>query len=149
MFTSFGKAGVFMGFSITSAVFGGAIIILYSIAIAYYRGRYDDYYYVYNRNDYTGTTGPQGESPTESYWGRWTTTVPYWRRTTPSDGGYYTFHRDRDNRYNAEMAFSALLLILGIAEFAIGIWAAVCLCLMNPCTCCYDTPSQQVSGLSL
>ncbi|KAL9961040.1 hypothetical protein ACROYT_G029920 [Oculina patagonica] len=37
-------AGVFMGFSITSAVFGGIIIICYSISIAVYR---DDYRYDY------------------------------------------------------------------------------------------------------
>ena len=43
------------------------------------------------------------------------------------------------------MALSAIILILGIVEFAIGIWAAVCLCLMKPCTCCYGNPPQQVS----
>jgi len=34
-------------------------------------------------------------------------------------------------------------LILGIAEAAIGIWAAVCLCIMKPCTCYYGNPPQQ------
>ena len=96
----FVKAGVFMGFSITSAVFGGIIIIAYSITIASYR----DYYNYYSRS-------------------------------------YY--------KYDAEMAISALILILGIVEFATGIWAAVCLCLMKPCTCRYDTPPQQVSVVHL
>ena len=38
------QAGVFMGFSITSAVLGGIIIIFYSIIIAYA----SDYYYSYS-----------------------------------------------------------------------------------------------------
>ncbi|XP_078382788.1 uncharacterized protein LOC144665405 isoform X2 [Oculina patagonica] len=41
------------------------------------------------------------------------------------------------------MALCAAILILGIVEFASGIWAAVCLCLMKPCTCCNGTPPQQ------
>ena len=97
------QAGVFMGFSITSAVFGGTIIICYSIAIATYR---DDYY-----RDY-------------SY-------------------GYGYYGRYRHRSYDAEMALSAIILILGIVEFVIGIWAAVCVCVMNPC--CTNTPPQQVS----
>ena len=110
----FVKAGVFIGFSITSAVFGGIIIIAYSAAIAAYR---DDYTYYNDYNDYD-------YDPT---------------------AGYYSPHRRRYHEYDAEMAISALILILGIVEFATGIWAAVCLCLMKPCTCCYDTPPQQVS----
>ncbi|XP_074607308.1 uncharacterized protein LOC141860177 isoform X1 [Acropora palmata] len=39
-------AGVFMGFSITSAVLGGIIIIAYSVTIA--SASYSRYYYVYN-----------------------------------------------------------------------------------------------------
>ncbi|KAJ7376824.1 hypothetical protein OS493_032290 [Desmophyllum pertusum] len=99
-------AGVFMGFSITSAVFGGIIIICYSISIASYRHRY-----VYNYNDYGGNYG-------------------------------YNY-RSRYYNYDAEMAISAIILVLGIVEFAIGIWAAVCLCLMKPCTCCNSNPPQQ------
>ena len=100
-----------MGFSITSAVFGGIIIIAYSIGISGldYWLSYDDYDYDY--------------SPTEDYY---------------NSHGYRSYRRD------TEMAIMALILILGIVEFAIGIWAAVCLCLMKPCTCCYDTPPQQV-----
>ena len=73
------KAGVFMGFSITSAVLGGLIIICYSMS---------------------------------------------------------TFSNVR--------AITVIILILGIIAFAIGIWAAVYLCSMKPCTCC-ATPVQQVS----
>ena len=40
------QAGVFMGFSITSAVFGGIIIIAYSITIAI--ANYYDYYQYYD-----------------------------------------------------------------------------------------------------
>ena len=94
----FVQAGVFMGFSITSAVFGGIIIISYSMSIAFSR---DEYTYDY-----------------DSY----------------SVGGFGT-----------EMVLSAIILILGIVEFAIGIWAAVCLCMMKPCTCCYGNPPQLVS----
>ena len=109
-----------MGFSITSAVFGGIIIISYSIAIAVYR---DDYTYVYE---------------------------PYHNEYDPT-ASYYYHHRSRvrvrrDN-FDTEMALSAIILILGIVEFAIGIWTAVCLCMMKPCTCtcCYGNPPQQVS----
>ncbi|KAL9961006.1 hypothetical protein ACROYT_G029882 [Oculina patagonica] len=104
-------AGVFMGFSITSAVFGGAIIIIYSMGIAGYGNwyYYDDDYYRYRDYEY---------GPTKDY--------------------YY-----RDHRYGTQLALCAVILILGIVEFSTGIWAAVCLCLMKPCTCCYDTHPQQ------
>ena len=109
-----------MGFSITSAVFGGTIIICYSIAIAFNRDdyTYDEPYY----NEY------YGYGPTE-------------------DSHYYPdgYRRVRDVHFDTEMALSAIILILGIVEFAIGIWAAVCLCMMKPCTCCYGNPPQQVS----
>lgn len=99
-----------MGFSITSAVFGGVIIICYSISIAIYR---NEYRYNYNYNyDYDYDHG-------------------------------YRYTKTRHRLYDKEMALSAIILILGIVEFASGIWAAVCLCLMNPC----GTPPQQVSIL--
>ena len=80
-----------MGFSITSAVFGGIIIICYSIMLAYV-----DYYYYdgYNR--------------------------------------YYSYRRYQYS-YDTKMALSVIVLILGIVEFVMGIWAAVCLCVMKPC----------------
>ena len=84
-----------MGFSITSAVLGGIIIICYSIAIAIY-----------------------------------------------SDYFYYTRYS-----YNTDMALAVITLILGIVEFAIGIWAAVCCCIMQ--ICCCGAPPQQVRILSL
>ena len=90
-----------MGFSITSAVFGGIIIIFYSIAIAINRDEYG-YYYDSDYNDYSS--------------------------------------------YDAEMALCGIILILGIVEFGIGIWAAVCLCIMKPCSCYYGNPPQQVTG---
>jgi len=108
-----------MGFSITSAVFGGIIIISYSIAIAYYR---DDYQYYYYR-DYDEPYYDYG--PTRNY--------------------YYRHYARRHDHFDTEMALSAIILILGIVEFAIGIWAAVCLCMMKPCTSCYDNSPQQVT----
>ena len=45
---------------------------------------------------------------------------------------YYGYDRE----YDTKMAISAIILVLGIAEFVIGIWAAVCCCMMNACTCC-------------
>ena len=108
------QGGIFMGFSITSAVFGGLIIISYSIAIAVYQ---DDYKYPYYDDYY----------PTRDYDQR----------------------RVRKDNFDAEMALSAIILILGIVEFAIGIWAAVCLCMMKPCTCCYGNPPQQVGDPKL
>ncbi|KAL9961031.1 hypothetical protein ACROYT_G029911 [Oculina patagonica] len=92
-------AGIFRGFSIISAVFGGVIIIYYSMSIAGYR---DDYRYRYGHTSEMLTL------------------------------------------YDTEMAFSVIILILGVVAFAIGTWAAVCVCrVQNRCTCCYSTPSQQ------
>ncbi|KAL9961022.1 hypothetical protein ACROYT_G029902 [Oculina patagonica] len=51
--------------------------------------------------------------------------------------------------FTNEMALSAIILILGIVEFVIGILAAVCLCHIKPCiccsacACCYGNPPQQ------
>ena len=52
------------------------------------------------------------------------------------------------HEYVARMAICAVILTLGIAEFIIGIWAAVCCCLMKPCTCCVATPPLEVKALS-
>ncbi|XP_078382795.1 uncharacterized protein LOC144665413 [Oculina patagonica] len=46
---------------------------------------------------------------------------------------------------NSAMVFAWIVFILGIVEFAIGIWAAVCVCLMKPCR--NIAPPQQVSSL--
>ncbi|XP_078382817.1 uncharacterized protein LOC144665439 [Oculina patagonica] len=95
--------GIFMGFSIVSAVLGRIIIICYSISIDIHR---DDY-----RHDFRY--------------------------------GYGAGQKYRRNIHDTAMALSAVILILGVVEFVIGIWASVCLCLMKPCKCCCNTPLQQ------
>lgn len=90
-------AGAFMGCSITSAVFGGVIIICYGISIAQYH--YYDYWYDLN----------------------------YWYN------------------YDAEMAITAITLILGVVEFAIGILAAILCCYVTSCDCCGTSPEQTTS----
>ncbi|KAL9960977.1 hypothetical protein ACROYT_G029849 [Oculina patagonica] len=89
-------AAAFMGFAITSAVFGGVIIICFSTSIAIYHH--------------------------------------YWY-------GYY----DHWYNYDAEMAITAITLVLGIVEFAIGIWAAVLCCYVNACACCTTQSNQATS----
>ncbi|XP_078382701.1 uncharacterized protein LOC144665338 [Oculina patagonica] len=91
-------AGIFMGFSITSAVFGGIIIICYSISIV----NRDDFRYEYRYGYRYG----------------------------------YEMYRYKVKRsgYGADLVLSAMILILGIVEFATGILVSVCLCLMKPCT---------------
>ncbi|XP_067047513.1 uncharacterized protein [Acropora muricata] len=97
-------AGVFMGFSITSAVLGGQIIIAYSLTIAY--ANYSEYYYGYSYEIVRS----------------------------------YKYQR---YSYDAKMALAAVILILGIVEFGIGIWVSICLCLMKPC--CTDSQQQVVA----
>ena len=91
-----------MGFSITSAVFGGTLIICYSIAIAELR-----------RKTYTDTSSDD--------------------------------NKEYSCEYHAELVICTMILILGVCEFAVEIWAAVCCCLIKPCTCCYSNPVLQVS----
>ncbi|XP_074607296.1 uncharacterized protein LOC141860170 isoform X1 [Acropora palmata] len=95
-------AGVFMGFSITSAVLGGIIIIAYSILFA--NVSYSQYY-----------------------------------------GNGYSYSTSRYPRYSysAKMGLAAVILILGIVEFATGIWVSICLCVMKPC--CTDSEQQPVA----
>jgi len=50
------------------------------------------------------------------------------------------------SEYHSEMAITSIILILGIIEFGIGIWAAVVCCTLNSCNCC-TTPSDQVKVL--
>ena len=106
-----------MGFSMTSAVCGGIIIISYSVAIAFYR---DDYTYTY-----------------EPYYNQYNPTASY-------QYNHITRVRERKDFFDLEMALSATILILGTVEFAISIWTAVCLSMMKPCTCYYGNPPQQV-----
>ena len=82
-----------MGFSITSVVMGGLIIIFYGIVIAYNSGK---------------------------------------RRSKSRYRGMY----------DTKMALAAIILILGMVEFVIGIWAAICCCMMKPRAC---SSLQQVS----
>ena len=78
-----------MGFSITSAVFGGIIIVFYSVMLSLITSNDADAFY----DDY------------ESY-----------------------------NRYHqGKVVILAFILVLGMATFGIGIWAAICICLMKPC----------------
>ena len=105
------QAGVFMGFSITSAVLGGVIIICYSIAISQLR-RYDS-----RRN----------------------------RSRTYYNYNSYSYRYGRDNyNYHGKMAVLAIMLVLGIVTFGTGIWAAICTCLMKPCSCCGQPPVSYV-----
>ncbi|CAH3190564.1 unnamed protein product [Porites evermanni] len=82
-------AGVFMGFSITSAVFGGIIILFYSIGISQITSSDPEFYF----------------DDVESY----------------------------NEYYQGKMAILAIMLMMGIATFGIGIWVAICTCLLKPC----------------
>jgi len=44
------------------------------------------------------------------------------------------------------MAITSIILILGIIEFGIGIWAADVCCTLNSCNCC-TTPSDQMTSV--
>ena len=87
---------MFMGFSITSAVLGGFVIICYSAVIA----------------------------------------------SCPEKKEFYSYARSKLKNYDPKVAISAMIIILGIVEFVIGIWASICCCLMNSCACC--VPRRQV-----
>jgi len=39
-----------------------------------------------------------------------------------------------------KMAITFVTLALGATEFVIGVWAAICCCLMRPCACCSLVP---------
>ena len=80
-----------MGFSITSAVFGGVIIIPYSVTIGSY-SQYNNYGHGY------------GYVPSACV-------CPY----------------------EAKIGLAAVVLVLGIIEFVIGIWVSIYLCVMKPC----------------
>ena len=99
------QACLFMVFSITSALFGGVILLFYSkeIASASCRRYYNNYHY-YN-NYYYG-------------YGHGKSTLP---KRYPS----YS--------YDAKMGLAALILTVGIIEFVTGFWLSVCLWVMIPC----------------
>ena len=85
----FFQAGVFMGFSITSAVFGGIIILFYSIGIS--------------------------------------------QITSSDPEDYFDDIESYNEYYQGKVAILAIMLMMGIATFGIGIWAAICTCLLKPC----------------
>ena len=93
-----------MGFSITSAVFGGIIIILFGTRIAVTPGSCHGQCICHG-------DGCHGGNATCNF-------NPYF---------------PRNDSYNAEMGLAAMILALGIIEFATGIWVAICLCMMRPC----------------
>ena len=39
-----------------------------------------------------------------------------------------------NHNYHAKLAIIVIMLILGIITFWVGIWAAVCTCLLKPCS---------------
>ena len=41
-----------------------------------------------------------------------------------------------DKDYDVITSIHAIILALGIAQFVIGIWAAISCCVVNPCMCC-------------
>ena len=55
---------------------------------------------------------------------------------------YYYYRYDYTDVYHTEMAITAIILILGIVEFAIGIWAAVLSCVVTKCDCCATSSAQ-------
>ena len=90
-----------MGFSITSAVFGGIIILFYSIGIS---------------------------------------------QITSSDPKFYFDDVESYNEYyQGKVAILAIMLMMGIATFGIGIWAAICTCLLKPC--CEQQPQVEYPKL--
>ena len=107
-----------MGFSITSAVFGGLIITFYSIAIN--SNSYKDYYDSYYLVDYIAINSRSYKDYYDSYY----------------------------LAYEAELSITGIILFIGILEFLLGIWAAICCCVMKVCACCnIHAQSQQVSLL--
>ncbi|XP_074607328.1 uncharacterized protein LOC141860187 isoform X1 [Acropora palmata] len=107
-------ACLFMVFSITSALFGGVILLFYSkeIASASCRRYYNNYHY-YN-NYYYG-------------YGHGKSTLPK---------GYPSYS------YDAKMGLAALILTVGIIEFVTGFWLSVCLWVMIPC-CTADSEERE------
>ncbi|CAH3186538.1 unnamed protein product, partial [Porites evermanni] len=101
-------AGVFMGFSITSAVFGGIIILFYSIGISLIISKDSEIYY----------------DDVESY-------NKYYH--IKDSEIYYDDVESYNKYYHIKVVILPVMLIIGIATFLIGIWAAICTCLLKPC----------------
>ena len=54
-----------------------------------------------------------------------------------NDGGYDCL---------TKLAILPVILVLGIVAFVIGIWAAICCCLLTPCTCCTQQQASNLKG---
>ena len=57
------------------------------------------------------------------------------------------FYITREDIFYPQLAMHICVLLLGIIEFIIGIWAPICCCLMLPCSggcCCKAVPQHQV-----
>ena len=63
------------------------------------------------------------------------------------DAYYDSYSWRSENFYHSEMAITAIILILGITEFFIGIWAAVLCCYISSCNCCPTQGSQVLRRL--
>ncbi|XP_015757503.1 PREDICTED: uncharacterized protein LOC107336924 isoform X6 [Acropora digitifera] len=105
-------ASVFMGFFITSAVFGEIIIIAFGIRIA------------------KTSELCQGQCPC---FGNGCGNVTC---DSVSESKLC-----RNESYSTVMGLAAMILVLGIIEFAAGISVAICLCMMRPC--CTDLEERQ------
>ena len=66
---------------------------------------------------------------------------------TTFDYGIYDYSYRHGNyyHYRTKVTTLAIMLVLGLVTFGTGIWAAICTCLMKPCTACSGQP--QVSKL--
>ena len=64
------------------------------------------------------------------------------------DSNSYNGYYDSYSVNEAELSITGIILFIGILEFLLGTWAAICCCAMKACACCYiHAQSQQVSLL--
>ena len=61
---------------------------------------------------------------------------------TTFDYGIYDYSYRHGNyyHYRTKVTILTIMLVLGIVTFGTGIWAAICTCLMKPCTACNGQP---------
>lgn len=107
--------GTFMAFSIVSAVFAAVIIICYSVVLGTEIPSKNRCNFIYSYNRYSS---------------------PYYRSY------YYSCPTSRVK--GMRIGFSVVLLLLGIAEFAVAIWSSILLC--KACACCYGTSGTAAQG---
>jgi len=53
--------------------------------------------------------------------------------TSNDTDSYYDDHESDNRSHQKKVVIFAFMLILGIATFVIGMWAAMCTCLLTPC----------------